>query len=205
VQHLRLTSDATADHRRVRLVLVLSLLAIVLCGLPWLAACTSDNQSDDVSTSSTVVEGPTSGDVQGTVGKAIHVGAAVITVKALQATFQPATPGQRLAEQTPSAPGAGQSFYQAYVRVENTSQSQAPLRVDPNDFACAVGGSVVAIDPTRSGPLPRTILMNTSIDLILTFKAPAGFQPQLLYNPPWYQGVISVGPAVEATATTTTT
>ena len=202
MQHPRLTSDATADNRRVRLVVVIPLLVLLVCVLPWLAACKSDSQPDDASTSSTVAEGSTSGDVEGTVGEDIHVGAAVITVKALQATFQPATPTQRLAEETPSAPGEGQSFYQAYVRVENTTQ--VPLRVDPNNFACAVGSSVVAIDPTRSGPLPRSILKNTSIDLILTFKASAGYQPVLLYSPPWYQGVISVGPAEESTTTTTT-
>jgi hypothetical protein len=200
VQYPRLTSDATADHRRVRLVLVISTLAIICC-LPWLAACTSHDQTGDESTSTSVSQGTASGDVAGTVGSDLHVGTAVVTVNALQATFQPASPAQRLAEETPSAPGEGQSFYQAYVRVLNTSQ--APLRVDANDFACAVANSVVPIDPTRSGPLPRSILKNTSIDLILTFKAPAGYQPVLLYSPPWYQGVISVRPAGESSTTTT--
>ena len=197
--HLR--SDATADHGFARLVLVFSLLLALGCCLLWMVACTSVDQTGDESTSSTIGETSKSGDVVGTEGQDISVGPAVITVRALQATFQPATPGQRLLEETPSAPGEGQSFYQATVRVKNIAL--APLRVDPNDFACAVGNAVVPIDPTRSGPLPRSLLKNTSLDLLLTFKAPAGFQPVLLYSPSWHQGVISVRPAEEPSTTTT--
>jgi hypothetical protein len=139
--------------------------------------------------------------VEGTVGADIHVGPAVITVKALQATFQPAIPVQRLLEVTPSAPGEGESFYQARVRVQNVSG--APLRVDPNNFACMVGNTVLPIDPSRSGPLPRSLLENTSLDLLLTFRGPAGYQPVLLYTPPWRQGIISIRPAEESATTTT--
>ena len=201
MKRLHLKSDATVDHGCARLVLVVSLLVALTSCLLWTVACTSVDQTGDGSTSSTIGETSKSGDVVGTEGEDIHVGPAVITVRALQATFQPATPAQRLVEETPSAPGQGQSFYQATVRVSNTLQP--PLRIDPNDFACAVGNSVVPIDPTRSGPLPRSLLKNTSLDLLLTFKAPAGFQPILLYSPSWYQGVIRVGPAEESTTTTT--
>ncbi|MFH0917263.1 MAG: hypothetical protein V1912_12575, partial [bacterium] len=117
-----------------------------------------------------------------------------------QATFQPAMPLQRLSEQTPSAPASGESFYQAYVRVENGGAT--PIRVDPSDFACAVGDTVARIEPTRSGPLPRSLLENTSLDLLLTFKAKAGFEPVLLYSPPWYDGVVRIGPQAEETTTT---
>jgi hypothetical protein len=110
-------------------------------------------------------------------------------------------PEQRLSGETPTAPAAGESFYQAYVRVKNTGVT--PLRVDPEEFVCAVGNSVVTIEPTRSGPFSRSLLKNTSLDLLLTFKGPAGFQPILLYRPSWYQGVISVSPQTEETTTTT--
>ena len=125
------------------------------------------------------------------------VGNARVIVNALQETFQPVLPAQRLSEQTPSAPEAGESFYQAYVRVENLATD--PVRVDATDFTCLVGNTVVAIEPTRSGPVARSLLKNTSLDLILTFKAEAGFVPELRYNPPWYQGSIRVTPAQEQT------
>jgi hypothetical protein len=153
-------------------------------------------------TSSTVADGSKSGDISAVLGEEIRVGAAIITVRALQATFQPAMPTQRLSENTPSAPGAGQSFYQAYVRVMNTGVT--PLRVDPNDFACHIGDTVVSIEPTRSGPEARSLLKGTSLDLLLTFKGPVGYQAELMYKPSWYNGVISVGPEVEEESTTTT-
>ena len=55
----------------------------------------------------------------------IDLGDAVITVRALQSTFQPAMPSQRLSESTPSAPGVGESFYQALVRVKNNAGDAA--------------------------------------------------------------------------------
>ncbi len=192
MQLRRLTREATAGGQPAGLAYALLVLLVLLGGLFWAGACRSDDTGDG-NTGSTVDAGTKSGDVEGTVGTDIHVGPAVVTVRALQATFQPATPVQRLLETTPSAPGEGQSFYQARVRVTNTSQT--PLRVDPNDFACMVGNSVLPVDPTRTGPLPRSILENTSFDLLLTFKGPAGYQPLLLYSPPWHQGVISVTPA----------
>lgn len=159
---------------------------------------------DDGTTSSTGEVEEDSGDIEGVVGENIEVGSVVVTVRALEATFQPAVPEQRLTEQTPPAPGAGESFYQAYVTVENTAVT--PIRVDARDFMCAVGDSVVAIEPTRSGPLPRSLLKSTSLDLLLTFKAQAGYQPMLIYRPPWHDGAVTVTPGlsepVEETAAT---
>jgi hypothetical protein len=182
-------------------LLVVALLLAAL--LPLLATGCDAGEGDGVggsTTTSSSSEASESGDVEGFVGTATEVGSALVTVRALQATFQPAMPVQRLSEQTPTAPAAGESFYQAYVRVEN--HAVTPIRVDPNDFACAVGESVVPIEPTRSGPLSRSLLKNTSLDLLLTFKAQAGFEPVLIYSPPWYDGVIRVSPQIEEPTTT---
>jgi hypothetical protein len=207
VHRTGMTGDRTARGAAVgrasslRLLLVLAVIATVSC-LVWVAACDSngDGGGDGDTTTSTDLGGPESGDVEGVVGEEIKVGQAIVTVRALQATFQPATPEQRLSDQTPTAPEAGEGFYQAYVRVENTGAT--PLRADAEDFVCVVGDSVVGIEPTRSGPLPRSLLRHTSLDFLLTFKAKAGFQPMLLYRPPWYDGIISVSPQSGETTTT---
>lgn len=161
-----------------------------------------DEGTDGMTTTSAAQEGPESGDVEGAVGQQIALGTAVVMVRALHSTFQPAAPAQRLSEATPTAPGVGETFYQAYVRVENTAVT--PIRVDAEDFVCAVGGAVVAVEPTRSGPFPRSLLKNTSLDLLLTFRAPAGYQPMLIYSPSWYDGTISISPEAEETTTSTT-
>ena len=185
--------------------LAIAALLVALSGLVWATGCDSGSGSDtgEATTSSTSGQGSKSGDIEAHVGAAVDVGDAVVTVRALQATFQPAMPAQRLSEQSPSAPGPGESFFQAYVRVENRGAS--PIRVDPNDFACAVGNVVVRVEPTRSGPLPRSLLEKTSLDLLLTFKARAGFEPVLIYSPPWYDGTIRISPQPEETTTTKTT
>lgn len=168
-----------------------------------LAACepAEDGAVSGITTSTTEGSGGRSGDVEGRVGEDIRVGDATITVRALEATFQPAVPEQRLSEAPPMAPEAGESFYQAYVRVKNLGTT--PIRVDAADFFCAAGESVVGIEPTRSGPLPRSLLTNASLDLVLTFKAEAGFEPLLIYRPPWHDGTITISPKSEQDLTTT--
>lgn len=192
----------STNLRRVALSSIVALLLMVLC-LGWLTACDEGEGADGDTTTSSELEGPESGDIEGVVGEKIAVGqVASVTVRALHATFQPATPAQRLSNATPNAPGTGETFYQAYVRVSN--RAETPLRVEATDFVCRVGERLVAIDPTRSGPLPRSLLKNTSLDLMLTFTADAGFEPVLIYTPPWYDGIISIGPEVEESTTTTT-
>lgn len=191
------TSDQRTERRRHSRpwgLLLIGLLASMSC-TGWLAGCDwgGGDAGDQGTTSSTGEVEEDSGDIEGVVNEKIEVGSAIVTVRALEATFQPAVPEQRLTEQTPPAPAAGESFYQAYVTVENTATT--PIRVDARDFMCAVGDSVVAIEPTRSGPLPRSLLKSTSLDLLLTFKAQAGYQPVLIYRPPWHDGVITVTPA----------
>lgn len=199
------TVNTRRDSRasRGRAILVVALMLALALALFWAAACESDTEgaTDGSSTSSSEGVKVESGEVTAEVGEPVTVGDARVTVNALQETFQPVLPVQRLSAQIPSAPEAGESFYQAYVRVENLEV--APVRVDANDFTCLVGNTVVAIEPTRSGPVARSLLKNTSLDLILTFKAEAGFVPELRYDPPWYQGSIRVSPAQGATTTTT--
>jgi len=192
----RLTSGMTLGLALLS-ALVLSFLLLGLAG------CESETSTDAAGDTVTTIEeseAVESGEVRAEVGEAVTVGNARVTVNALQETFQPVLPVWRLSEQTPSAPEAGESFYQAYVRVENLAVD--PVRVDPTDFTCLVGNTVVAIEPTRSGPAARSLLKNTSLDLILTFKAEAGYVPELRYNPPWYQGSIRVMPAADGGATT---
>lgn len=194
------------DERRCRSVRVRGLisacvLALVVAGSFWFVGCNSTDDTGSSTTSSSEGQGVQSGDVEGKVGTAVEVADVRVTVRALEATFQPAQPVQRLSEEAPSAPAAGESFYQAYVRVQNLGV--APVRVDPHDFACLVDNTVVPIEPTRSGPFARSLLKNTSLDLILTFKSRAGFEPQLIYSPSWYDGTIRVTPAAEVTTATT--
>jgi hypothetical protein len=186
------------------------LLTLALAiGAVWLQACNNaDDTGTGADTTSSTLEGSTqSGNVDGVIGESTAVGHAVVLVRALQSTFQPAMPSQRLSESTPSAPGVGESFYQAYVRVENKAVGDqvSPIRVDPQDFMCRIGDKVVGIEPTRSGPYARSLLENTSIDLLLTFEGPAGFQPELLYDPPWYDGMITIRPEADEPAAEETT
>lgn len=199
-----MTSAGQAGGGRSRAVLLLGSAALIvaLSCLPWATGCDSGSAEDTggLTTSSTGGQGSESGDLEGQVGTAVEMGGALVTVRALQATFQPAMPIQRLSERTPSAPASGESFFQAYVTVENRGATL--IRVDASDFACAVGESVVRIEPTRSGPLARSLFKNTSLDLLLTFKAEAGFEPVLIYSPPWYDGTLRISRQSEETTTT---
>lgn len=148
-----------------------------------------------------------SGNLQGGVGSGVTVGDAVITVKSFQAAFQPVSPAQKLSDDALVAPAAGVTFYQAYVRIEN--RGQFPLRVDPEEFVCRIGNTLSLLEPTRSGPVARSIIYGTSIDLVLTFRGVAGAEPTLIYSPSWYSGIISFsantqsqGPAASQTTTT---
>jgi len=191
--------------RLVRLETRALVALLVLLAALWLPACESAEGGGPGGGSSSSLPGGESGsgDIEGVLGEEVSVGDAVIIVRALQPTFQPAMPTQRLSESTPVAPAPGEQFYQAYVRISNTEQT--PLRVDPNDFACAIGDKIVGIEPARSGPYARSLLKNTSLDLLLTFRGPDGYQAVLLYSPPWYDGVISIGPEVEEEPEATTT
>jgi hypothetical protein len=183
-----------------RLLLVVLLAAVLAAVALSTSACGNDGQGPDES-STTEAGGAPSGDVDGSVGDVIKVAKAVISCRTLDATFNPITPPRRMSEQTPSAPSGDESFYQAFVKVEN--KGTAPLRVDPDDFVCVVGNSVVGVDPTWSGPAARSLLKNSSIELLVTFKGKAGYQPVLVYSPSWYDGTIRIKASASISTTST--
>ncbi len=218
-RYLRSKTDAVAGPRRPgslgrgdsrtglsgrpfpRVVALSLAMALVLtAGVLWSVGCSKG--SDDTGNSSTATtKTKQSGDVQGQVGKPLIVGDVSITVNALEATLNPSLPAQRMSDQTPVPPGAADSFYQAFVRVANSGT--VPLRVDGHDFYCLVGDSSYPVDATRSGPEPRSLLHGTSLDLLLTFRAPAGYEPVLVYRPPWYSGTIRIAQPAETTTSST--
>jgi len=207
---MRYAAYQRMQRRKRRRRLALLLLAVFICAVVVAVVftvggrgCESEGGgSDGGTTTSLGVGGTPSGNLEGGVGVAIQAGNGVITVSALQDAFQPAMPVQKLSEEALTAPASGEGFYQAYVRVENKGES--PLRVDAEDFACAIGNTVASIEPTRSGPTARSLIKDTSLDLVLTFKGPTGYEPILIYSPPWYDGIITIGAQVGASATTTT-
>jgi hypothetical protein len=192
---------STREGRRKRWLPLVLMLALVL-GAAIATGCDSGGGSGDDQTTLSSTSGVEVSDIQGFVGVDLEVGDAIVSVRALEVAFQPAMPAQRLDDQTPSPPAAGEGFYQAYVRVQNNGP--IPLRVDPDDFVCSVGNAVAKIEPTRSGPMPRSLIEGTSLDLLLTFKAPTGYEPMLIYSPPWYDGVITVTPETVTPTTSTT-
>jgi len=82
----------------------------------------------------------------------------------------------------------GQTYYQAVVRIENAGTGT--VRVDPRDFSAMVGRTRAALDPMRSGPVARTLLHGTSLELFLTYVVPEGAQPDLVFHPPWLNGTL---------------
>lgn len=183
---------------RLRSPFLLVTVSLAVSLLLWATGCGDDSSGSD-STTTTEIGGQPSGDLEGVVGDAIKVAKAVITVRVLDATFNPVSPEQRMSEQTPSAPDGDESFYQAYVRIQN--KGSTPIRVDPKDFACAVGNAVVGMEPTWSGPVARSLLKNSSLDLLVSFKAKAGYEPVLLYSPSWYKGTVRIRNASATTST----
>jgi hypothetical protein len=177
---------------------VIVLTAACILGL---AACGSSGSG------SGSASGGSSGNIEGGVNTGVTIGDAVITVKSLQAAFQPVSPAQKLSDEALVAPAAGVTFYQAYVRIEN--RGQFPLRIDAEDFVCRVGNTISTLEPTRSGPVARSIIFGTSIDLVLTFRGATGAEPTLIYTPPWYSGLISFNASTASQGTggqaTTTT
>jgi len=174
------------------LVAAVALLGFALLGA---AACGGGDERDGSGSVQADVEIPVD-------EKGGPVGSAWITVRAFQSAFQPISPPQKLSDETLMAPAAGESFYQAYVRIQNNGS--VPLRVDPEDFVCRIGNVVATLEPTRSGPMPRSLIGGTSLDLVVTFRGRAGEEPVLIYTPPWYDGLIYISTAFEGGSATTT-
>lgn len=177
-----------------------ALLIVTVLLAAFVVGCGSKQDDGGTTTSSGKSSDIPSGDIAGKVGTTLSVGDVRITVSLLEESFQPTVPVQRLSDSTPVVPSNGRSLYQAYVRVEN--RGTTPVRVDPSDLACKIGTTISVIEPTRSGPLARSLLKNASLDLIVTFIGYSGRQPVLLYMPSWYNGTITF--KVVAPTTTTT-
>lgn len=176
-----MTTDTPGRRTRAcRAAIYVVLVAAMMVGL---TACSEDGDDSPDATS-----GGSSGNVTGGINTEVTVGNAAITIKSLQAAFQPVAPAQRLSDEALVAPAAGVTFYQARVVIEN--RGQVPLRVDPEDFVCQVGNVISTIEPTRSGPAARSLIYGTSLDVVLTFRGATGVEPTLIYNPTWYSGLI---------------
>ncbi len=121
-------------------------------------------------------------DVKVAVGETVKVGGAQAVVTAFAPTEHPSLPEQPLDGGAAARAGAGQTFYQALVYVKNGGTSV--FRVDPRDFDLVVGNGYVSIDPARTGPGERSLLPGASLDLMVTFRAPAGKEVELRWRPP---------------------
>jgi|GEM_PF-3388149 len=119
--------------------------------------------------------------VKAAVGETVKVGRAQAVVTAFSPTDHPALPEHPLDEGTPMRAGAGETFYQARVWIENGDTSV--FRVDPRDFDLGVGDVHLAVDPTRTGPDAVSLLPGATIDLIVTFRAPLGKDVELRWRP----------------------
>jgi Domain of unknown function (DUF4352) len=129
--------------------------------------------------------GPSGGakttDVKAIVGETVKVGGAQAVVTAFAPTEHPALPEQPLDGGAGARAGTGQTFYQALVYIKNGGTSV--FRVDPRDFDLVVGNGYVSIDPARTGPAARSLLPGASLDLMVTFRAPAGKEVELRWRP----------------------
>ena len=119
--------------------------------------------------------------VKAVVGETVKVGGAQAVVTAFAPTEHPALPEQPLDGRVAARAGAGQTFYQALVYVKNGGSSV--FRVDPRDFDLVVGNRYVSVDPARTGPAARSLLPGASLDLMVTFRAPAGKDVELRWRP----------------------
>jgi hypothetical protein len=179
---------ATAHRSLVAGALVAGLLVFVL----GLTGCsTGGGNGTTTSKGSTSITGGGTAALEGQVGKPLAVGAVKLTVTALSAVAKPLLP--RLVADPGAIPlssGAGGVFYQAWVRVQNGGKTV--VHVDPRDFSLTYGGKTYFPDLARSGPPAASLIPTSSLEIILTFRVPAGVKPDLLYRPPWYGGRIVV-------------
>lgn len=119
--------------------------------------------------------------VKAAVGETVKVEGAEAVVTAFSPTDHPARPVQPMRAGVAVPARAGETFYQAYVWIKNGGTSV--VRVDPRDFDLLVGDGYVSVDPSRTGPPAQSLLPGASLDLIVTFRAPAGKDADLRWRP----------------------
>ncbi len=116
-------------------------------------------------------------------GETAKIGKVDVAVTALGPVDEPVLPASVADAGDPPGLGANQSFYQAFVRLKNGGD--APVRVDPADFWLADGRQLLPVDGSRSGPIARSLLHGATLNEIVTFRAPVGLKPELVYRPSW--------------------
>jgi hypothetical protein len=125
------------------------------------------------------------------IGQVVRMDQARVSVTSMAPVAQPARPDVLIAPGESPDLAPGEVFYQARVRLEN--RGARALRMDPRDFSLVGKGEMISIDPTASGPPARSLLPGTSLDIILTFRAPSDLSPlELVYDPPWFDGDLRV-------------
>lgn len=187
--------------RMLRLLIVMLLLLLVALGVRQLS-CSGDSSPSPGDTSpptttgenggSTVVTvGENDSEVAVTVGQPFAVGGMTVVITTLGETGTPTGARYPIDDGQGHVAQAGQSFYQAFARAENSGDT--PTRVDPLDFFLDAGGVLLSVDPTRTGPGARSLIRGASFDFIVTFLGPAGVDPRLVYRPPGGGTVIIQG------------
>ncbi len=165
--------------RMLRLVVLVVVLVVIALGVRQLA-CAGDSagvQGPDSGSVSTVSEGS---EITVSVGEPISAGGLTLVVTSLTAVAVPTGPRYPMAETQTRSLRAGEAYYQAFARAENTGTDAA--RVDPQDFSLDADGVLVGPEPSLTGPGARSLLQGASFDFILTFVGPEGLDPRLVYR-----------------------
>jgi hypothetical protein len=183
--------------RWTRLLPVLALpLLLLLVALLLVGTCGGDDEQDAESSEPAERSVPAAGgSVEAAIGEEADLAGVGVLTTALVETTRPALPDSTVQGGPTPGPGSG-NYYQAMLLIRNTSP--VPVRMDPQEFTLEAEGTVLYIDPRRSGPTSRTLLPGASLDVILTFPGPTGLEPSLVYRPAWFRGTLTVKPAGQA-------
>lgn len=155
--------------------MVVVLVAVVL-GVRWACAGGRDGASGTGANGGVKIT-----EVKAAVGETISVGSAKVAVTVFTPTEHPTLPPDSLDSGVAAPAGAGETFYQAFVWIKNAGKEV--VRADPRDFDLVVGDGYVSLDPARSGPSTRSLLPGASLNVIVTFRAPTGAEPELRWRP----------------------
>lgn len=120
-------------------------------------------------------------EVKAAVGETVTLGGVKAAVTVFTPTNSPSLPPDPLYSGAAAPALVGETFYQAFVWIKNAGK--VVVRVDPHDFDLVVDGGHVSLDPARSGPSARSLLPGASLNLIVTFRAPTGAEPELRWRP----------------------
>ena len=165
--------------RMLRLVVLVVVLVVIVLGVRRLA-CAGDPAGPSGPDGGTVGTVSAGSEITVSVGEPISAGGLTLVVTSLTATAVPTGPRYPMAATPTRSPRAGETYYQAFARAENTGAEAA--RVDPQDFSLDADGVLVGPEPSLSGPGARSLLQGASFDFILTFVGPEGLEPRLVYR-----------------------